>query len=371
MHLRRLAVLACLAVLVSAAAGCAGSRPAVIANGSEVADLWWSGELTDQKGNRWDIAILPGMGPSFELASESYSRSGRRFAEYGNPKYWHAIGNMSKNCFVFAGADCLRDFIVTGIGDDYSDTTGTLCRLASERPFGWIAHTAWRVLWGYGIKPIGRVALGPVGAIGSSAAGLVVPVGGALYPPVAGVADVAVMGIAVPAARIVWQQPAWMFSLINNEPDEATNGSWGLSIIARPPGWKPPQGQLSEEPLLVDEARIRRLAHALVELEERLIRSNDQEHEALLRVHDLQHWDGKPAEFTVEPKAKAWLDKTAAAELENWRTEAGRRLGTSANRLPSADEMLKLLHQAMSKAMGEAPGVPAPDQTPMPSPGAP
>ena len=51
------------------AAGCGGgpeARPFVIGNGKQVASLFWRGELTDSRGNLWNVALIPGVATSVE-----------------------------------------------------------------------------------------------------------------------------------------------------------------------------------------------------------------------------------------------------------------------------------------------------------------
>ncbi|MEK7413692.1 MAG: hypothetical protein AAB263_10310 [Planctomycetota bacterium] len=361
---QRLLVLCAIALLST---GCGSNRPAVITNGTQLSDLWWAGELTDQAGNRWDVAIMPGMLPTFRDAGNAWSRSGERFTNYFDGDYWHQVGQMSKDCYAFAGTDCLADFVVSGIGDDYSSTSSTIGTLVEQKPFGWVAQITWRTLWGYVIKPIGRIPLGLVGSVGGVAAGTVlVPVAGVLYPPVVGAVDVAAFGIAVPAVRIVWNQVAWTVCLLNDEPDERQDGHWGLHIIQRPAGWKaqrqPDVVSRPPEPVVIDRVRMSRLVGDLVRLERSLaLQAQHQRHIALMNG-SLQRIDGSEPKLLVDDGARQWLDTEAAAECDRLLAEIRQRDPTLT--LPARDEILARIRAAIA-ATPAAPATPAP-VTPQP-----
>ena len=139
----------------------AASRPMVLGNPTQLADLYLDGELTDTKGYRWDVAIIPGISPTFEGAGDSYARAGgyiRRFGTNG----WvqdgknNAVGDM----YHFAGSTCLGDYVAGGISRDYRHTSADIGDLVNDKPFGWYAQVAWRSTWGYVLKPIGRIVTG-------------------------------------------------------------------------------------------------------------------------------------------------------------------------------------------------------------------
>jgi hypothetical protein len=220
-------------------AGCgdnrAASRPMVLTNGTQLADLYMDGELTDTKGYRWDVAIIPGISPTLEGVGDSYTRAGgyiRRFGTHGvfNDGGRNSVGDM----YHAAGSDCLGDYTIGGIGRDYRQTSADIADLVNDKPFGWFAHVAWRSTWGYVLKPVGRIISGvPASATVATAATIAGSVEGVGRVAIA-TGDVAVMGTIYPAGRLAWHQPAYLFSIFNAEPALEHDGRWGLHIIGRP-----------------------------------------------------------------------------------------------------------------------------------------
>lgn len=211
------------------------SRPMVLTNGTQLADLYLDGELTDTKGYRWDVAIIPGISPTLAGAGDSYARAGgyiRRFGTDGvfEDGHLNSVGDM----YHFAGSDCLGDYVIGGIGRDYRDTSGEIAELVNDKPFGWYAQVAWRSTWGYVLKPAGRIVTGvPASAATASVATAAGSVEGVGRVAIA-TSDVAVMGTIYPAGRLAWHQPAYLFSIFNAEPALEHDGRWGLHIIGRP-----------------------------------------------------------------------------------------------------------------------------------------
>lgn len=238
-HRRFGGVIALGAITSLALIGCgdnrAASRPMVLGNATQLADLYLDGELTDTKGYRWDVAIIPGISPTFEGAGDSYARAGgyiRRFGTDGLAKDGksNAIGDMYR----FAGSDCLGDYVAGGISRDYRHTSADIADLVNDKPFGWYAQVAWRSTWGYVIKPVGRIITGvPASAVTATvatAAGSIEGTGRIVMAT----GDVAVMGTIYPAGRLLWHQPAYLVSIFNAEPALHHDGKWGLHIIGHP-----------------------------------------------------------------------------------------------------------------------------------------
>lgn len=211
------------------------SRPMVLGNPTQLVDLYMDGELTDTKGYRWDVAILPGITPTLEGAGDSYARAVgyiRRFgtdglAEDGKS---NAIGDL----YHYAGPTCLGDYVASGISRDYHHTSADIADLVNDKPFGWYAQVAWRSTWGYILKPVGRIVTGVptsvVTAVVAMAAGSVEGTGRVVMAS----SEVVVMGTVYPTGRLLWHQPAYLVSIFNAEPALAHDGKWGLHIIGHP-----------------------------------------------------------------------------------------------------------------------------------------
>lgn len=215
--------------------GRTASRPMVLTNGTQLADLYLEGELTDSMGYRWDVAIIPGISPTLEGAGDSYARAGGYIRRFGTDGIFddgksNAVGDL----YHFAGSDCLGDYVFGGIGRDYRRTSSDIADLVDDKPFGWYAQVSWRSTWGYLLKPVGRIVTGvPTSAITATVATAAGSLEGTGRIALA-TSDVAVMGTIYPAGRLLWHQPAYLVSIFNAEPALHHDGKWGLHIIGHP-----------------------------------------------------------------------------------------------------------------------------------------
>jgi hypothetical protein len=211
------------------------SRPMVLTNGQQLTDLYLDGQLTDSKGYRWDVAIIPGISPTFEGATDSYARAGgyiRRFGTDGvtSDGKRNGVGEL----YHYAGSTCMGDYVAGGIGRDYRHTSADIADLVNDKPFGWYAQIAWRSTWGYVLKPIGRIVTGvPASAVTATVATAAGSLEGTGRIAMAA-GDIAVMGTLYPVGRLAWHQPAYLVSIFNAEPALAHDGKWGLHIVGHP-----------------------------------------------------------------------------------------------------------------------------------------
>jgi hypothetical protein len=212
------------------------NRPMVITQPKQCADLYWNGQLTDSKGYRWDVFIIPGVGATLVDAGESYKRAGgyiRRFGTRG--LFEDGEKNRVGELYEFAGPTCIGDYMIGGIGRDYRNTSHDIADLANDKPFGWFAYVGGLTMWGYVLKPTGRLV---TGTVGSAVVATFATCGGALEGTgrtVVASSDVAVMGTIVPVVKLAWHQPAFAVSVFNAEPKLEHDGKWGLHIVGRPP----------------------------------------------------------------------------------------------------------------------------------------
>lgn len=218
------------------AAGCASSgerRPFVIASATKLRDLYWRGELTDSKGNRWNVKLLQGIAPPLEDAGEAFSDAADFAADPFEAGFWPDRGREVERCVRFAFEDAIGEFVFEGIGEDFDQTGARVSELAREAPFGWIPRIAGRAIWGYVLAPVGRVVGGTIGMAGGLVLAVVVPVGQVVGRPVGGAVWATAGGVGLPAVRIASHQPMYLLAMANREPAERHDGSFGLRIIER------------------------------------------------------------------------------------------------------------------------------------------
>lgn len=217
-------------------------RPFVIGNGRQVADLWWRGELTDQHGNRWNVSLIPGIGPTFEWGGERW-KDGLDFAtDPFEGEFWEDRADDIEDGVEFAAEDVLGDFLAEGLARDFEGAGEGISSNLRETPFGWIPRAIGHAVWGFLVKPVGRLALAPVGVAGGLLYSVGSPVVHVAARPVGGLGYCAVGGTALPALRLAAHPPVFMLAMANREPAVHHDGSFGLSIIRGPdqgegPAW--------------------------------------------------------------------------------------------------------------------------------------
>jgi hypothetical protein len=224
----------------------------VLTNCQQVGDLWIDGELTDSLGNRWNVKLIPGAKPIVKDAGKGFERIGRYMGRYGQSEIYVKCWTHTKDGATFAGEKVVYDFMICGIGDDYSSASDAIGKNLEEKPFGWIGRIIGNGLWGYVIKPVGRIVATPVGVVG----GLVYSVGGTAFeivkPPVLSIANLAFPCTTVPICLFIWHNGAWLVSIFNLEPDVKHDGSFGLEIIRHAGEPAPGPGQRPTYTLTTD-----------------------------------------------------------------------------------------------------------------------
>jgi hypothetical protein len=220
-----------IASLAFGLAACAAAevRPLVCVHPTVMADLYWTGAMTDYHGNRWEIDIIPGITPTAAIVGRSWHRAYRDIADTGLRE--NGEQSLTRAAFHFGGREVIRDFTVHGIRDDYVKTSHQIGELWTEAPFGWYAQIIGRSFWGYVGKPVCRTIVGSVTGTGAFIVGILSGSVEGTGRTVIAAGDIAAIGTAYPVGRLLWQQPAWLFSIINREPDLKQDGHWGLHVV--------------------------------------------------------------------------------------------------------------------------------------------
>lgn len=206
-------------------------RPFVLTSASQLGDLYWRGELTDSKGRRWNVWIIPGIATSVEVGAEAFQDAYDFAKGPAEQEFWRRRGEEFNDGLKFAFQDCIGEFLLEGIAEDYISTGENISANVNETPFGWIPRIMGNALWGYVLCPVGRIALAPVGMVGGVGYSTLWPTAQVIARPVGGVAWVGLAGIATPVLRIGVHQPIYFFSVFNREPSGDQNGQFGLEVI--------------------------------------------------------------------------------------------------------------------------------------------
>lgn len=234
--------------------GCASSengeesRPFVLTSASQLGDLYWRGELTDSRGRRWNVWIIPGIATSAEVGAEAFKDAYDFATGPAEQEFWRQRGEEFNDGFKFAFKDCIGEFLLEGIAEDYIGAGENISANINETPFGWIPRILGNALWGYVLSPVGRLALAPVGMVGGIGYGTVWPTLQVIARPVGGVTWMGVAGIATPVVRIAVHQPIYLFSIFNREPSADQDGQFGLEIIYWGKNGAPVQAPVAAEP---------------------------------------------------------------------------------------------------------------------------
>ncbi len=209
---------------------CQGGRPFVVTNTAQLSDLYWEGELTDTKENRWGVTIIPGVMPPLRWGKDSWTDAGEILQEYGKEEFWDDNAELFTDSWTFA-KDAIVEYGYEGIGEDFSEASRNISANYQETPFGWIPRIVMNFFWGYLIKPSFRMATAPAGAALGASASIVLPIGYTLYPTFWAIGQSTFNGVIVPIAGVTGHQLIYIFVLPNREPSEDQDGSYGLYII--------------------------------------------------------------------------------------------------------------------------------------------
>src|SRR3989449_10524183 len=217
---RLAALVATCAASVVAARGAfaAESRRWILSQPAQLRDLYLDGELTDSRGNRWSVAIVPGVRPQGRRSRDGFRKAGDAVDRWTKASFWQDRQREFHDGVRFAVDDMGRTLIVDGIRRDWRNTRGRVAELRQEKPFAWLAQLAWQTTTGYVILPLGRVTLGAGGAAGGVTYAAVEPAAATSTPACTAGAGARGKGLVVPAALVLLHQPASLLASLHAEP---------------------------------------------------------------------------------------------------------------------------------------------------------
>jgi len=221
-------------VIATRSALAAESRRWILTQPAQLRDLYLDGELTDSRGNRWSVAIVPGIRPQGRRSRDGLRKAGDVVNQWTQAGFWHDRRREFHDGVKFAVDDMGRTLMVEGIRRDWRDTRWRVAELRQEKPFAWLAQLTWRTTTGYVIVPLGRVTLGTGGAAGGFTYAAVQPAVSTSAPACTALTWAGGKGLVVPATMILLHQPAYLLAIVNAEPLERHNGRFGLRIISAP-----------------------------------------------------------------------------------------------------------------------------------------
>src|SRR5262249_29138041 len=119
------------------------SRRWIVSQPAELRDLYLDGELTDGRGNRWSVAIVPGVRPPAGRGRDAFRAARGDLAEWTEEEFWRRRRREFRDGIRFAVDDAAHRLVVEGIERDWRTTGTRVAELTEEKPFGWLAELAW------------------------------------------------------------------------------------------------------------------------------------------------------------------------------------------------------------------------------------
>lgn len=226
-------------------------------------ELYLDGTLTDSRGNRWEVAVVPGVRPPLRegaahwreagrglgRAGKAMGEAGRALTDYGDGAFWMARAETAESALRFAADDALVDTVIVGVPEGLAGTARAVRETAEEKPFAWMPRVAARATWGFVLEPVARTGLGLGGAgLGVTWAAVGPPLettgpllraGGRTLEATARTtwalgADGLVAGTLAPAGALAAHQPLWLLAVLGPEPLPRHDGRFGLHLVAGP-----------------------------------------------------------------------------------------------------------------------------------------
>ena len=232
---------------------CGGNRPFVFTSGTQMADLYMQGQITDQNDNRWEIWIVPGICPMLEYSKDSWKETGEILEEYTKKDFWEDCAQWNSDSLKFA-RDSFTEYLIEGIGEDYIQASHNISANVREAPFGWIPRIVGNALWGYFFIPTLRLATAPVGIAGGVIGSIVFPVGKTIIPIPLAVGYGSINGILVPVSGMIAHQFIYIFAISNREPSPEHDGRFGLYIVNKSHDLPTPEVIIKGEPIEINKA---------------------------------------------------------------------------------------------------------------------
>jgi hypothetical protein len=166
--------------------------------------LIWYGEISDDKGNWYNIRICPGYVPPTRIAEKAFRASGRQMAEYVHIKKYRNARRNLHDIFEWTVRDCLWEFTIEGTPKAWGRYFANADRFAERRVFGW-----WMVYpWAFFQSTVNTAYRVPVGIIGTTGGAVIggvgVPAWHALDNVTVSMFIVGFKGALLPASGYSW-----------------------------------------------------------------------------------------------------------------------------------------------------------------------
>jgi hypothetical protein len=190
--------------------------------------LIWRGEISDNRGNRYNIRICPGYVPPTRIGERAFRSAGHQMAEYVHiKKYRHARRNLH-DVFEWTFRDCLWEFTIEGAPRAWGRYFENADRFAERRVFGWWMAYPW-ALFQSTVDTAFRVPVGLIGTAGGTVVGgVAVPARHTLNNVTASLFIVGFNGVLIPASGYTWNTViSPPLALFGQKPAESrVDGFW-------------------------------------------------------------------------------------------------------------------------------------------------
>jgi cell pole-organizing protein PopZ len=165
--------------------------------------LIWNGQIEDNKGNLYDVLIVPGYTHPARMGWDFLGDAGEAFSKYGDSSTYNDLAEGSSDCFKWAFRDSFYDFTLKGTGNAWGKYFDSARERTNRRVFGWWLAYPWAFMQSTLDNSL-RIPAGLVGTAGGSAMGLVGVPTWYMTAPTAEASFCSVAGVGLPVMGWTW-----------------------------------------------------------------------------------------------------------------------------------------------------------------------